>query len=120
MAFTIKLLMESPGANMFYNPEFRHILEMHMNQLRTLYAVRHVLTPAELYQFEGDFSGFLLSKGHTLETHWLFTRVNGMTNPNQFGRELRDPLNRAQPTSYIEPHPEAIAELQQYFITLKR
>lgn len=120
MAFTINTLMEQPGPSMFYDPGFRHILEMHMNQLKTIYGIRHVLTPAELYQFEGDFSGFLLFKGHGLETHWLFTRINGMTNPNQFGRELRDPLKRAYPTSYIEPNPEAIAELQQYWITLRR
>ena len=119
MAFTINTLMEQPGPSMFYDPKFRHILEMHMNQLKTIYATRHVLTPAELYQFEGDFSGFLMSKGHDLETHWLFTRVNGMTNPNQFGRELRDPLNRAMPTFYIEPSPEALAELMQYWITLR-
>lgn len=120
MAFTIMTQKEQPGPSMFYDPDFRHILEMHMNQLKTVYSVKHAITPAELYQFEGDFAGFLLSKAHGLETHWLFTRVNGMTNPNQFGRELRDPLKRSYPTYYIEPRPEAVAELQQYFITLKR
>lgn len=119
MAFTIITQMEQPGPSMFYDPKFRHILEMHLNQLKTMRSTRHPVTAAELYQFEGDFAGFLMSKGHDLEVHWLFTRLNGMTNPNQFGRELRDPLKRNYPTSYLEPHPEAIAELQQYWITLK-
>ena len=119
MAFTIMTLKEDPGPSLFYDPKFRHILEMHMNQLKTIYGIKHELTAAELYQFEGDFSGFLMSKGHQLETHWLFTRVNGMTNPNQFGRELRDPLKRTYPTYWIEPRPNAVAELQQYFITLR-
>lgn len=119
MAFTIIQQMEKPGPSMFYEPEFRHILEMHMNQLKTSYAVRKELRPEHIYQFEGDFSGFLLSEGYGLEMIWLMTRVNGMTNPNQFGRGLRDQYNRTFRPYYIEPHPEALAELQQYYITLR-
>lgn len=120
MPFTIIKQMEKPGPTMFYEPEFRHMLEMHMNQLRSMYAVRKELRPEQIYQFEGDFEGFLLEEGYTLEMFWLMTRVNGMTNPNQFGRELRGDYDRNQLNYYIEPHPEAIAELQQYYITLKR
>jgi hypothetical protein len=120
MAFTIMQQMEKPGPSMFYEPEFRHLLEMHMNQLRTMYSVRKELRPEQIYQYEGDFAGFLFEEGYGLETHWLMTRLNGMTNPNEFGKVLRDPYNRAVPTFYIEPHPEALAELQQYYITLKR
>lgn len=117
MAFTIIAQMEKPGPSMFYDPEFRHILEMHMNQLRTMYAVRKPLPTEKLYQFEGDFSGFLMEEGYGLEMHWLMMRVNGMTNPQQFGKELRDEYNRGPKTYYIEPHPEALSELQQYFMS---
>lgn len=120
MAFTIIAQMEQPGPAMFYEPAFRHILEMHMNQLRTIYAVRKELRPEQLYQYEGDFAGFLLEEGYGLEMVWLMTRINGMTNPNQFGRGLREQYSHIWRPYYIEPHPEAIAELQQYYITLSR
>lgn len=119
MAFTIIEQMEKPGPAMFYEAEFRQLLEMHMNQLRTIYAVTEELDPKDLYRFEGDFSGYLLSKGETLETHWLIMRVNGMTHPNQFGRELRDPYARKRPTYILKPHPSAISELQQYYLNVR-
>lgn len=119
MAFTIIEQMEKPGPSLFYNPKFRHILEMHMKQLRTRYAIRHQILPEELYQFEGDFCGFLLSKGKELEMHWLMTRINGMNNPSEFGKGLRDPYPNNIKYYYLEPNPDALAELQQYWITLQ-
>lgn len=120
MAFTIVAQMEKPGPSMFYDPSFRHMLEMHMNQLRTIYAIQKELKPEHVYQYEGDFSGFLLEEGYGLEMHWLMMRINGMTNPNQFGKELRDPYSRGVKNYYLEPHPEALEELQQFWITLRR
>lgn len=120
MAFTIVTNMVQPGPSMFYEPKFRHILELHIPNLRTIYATRQPITPDELYQFEGDFHGFLLSKGHLLETHWLYTRLNGMKNPMEFGWQLRDPNGAPLPSFYVIPHPEAIAELQQYYLQMKK
>jgi hypothetical protein len=120
MAFTIVQQMEQPGPDMFYEEDFRHLIEIHLPQLKTMYAVRKPLRPEQVYQYEGDFSGFLLDEGYGLEMCWVMTRVNGMTNPNQFGKTLRDPYSTGVPEFYIEPHPEAIAELQQYYITLKQ
>ncbi len=120
MAFTINAQMAKPGPSMFYDPRFRHILEMHMPQLRTMYAVAKPLRPEQVYQFEGDFSGFLLSEGYQQEMHWLMMRVNGFTNPRQFGAGMRRNHNPTFKPYYIEPHPNALAELQQYWITLKK
>lgn len=120
MAFTIVEKTAKPGPTMFYDPGFRHILETHMNQLRTIYAIRKELKPEKIYQFEGDFNGFLLSESYGLEMHWLMMRINGMTNPNQFGKELREPLQKGSKQYYIEPHPDAISELQMFWITLKK
>lgn len=120
MAFTIMAQMEKPGPSMFYEVEFRHLLQMHMNQLQTQRVFRKKLLPEKLYQYEGDFDGFLLDEGYTLEMCWLMQRVNGMTNSSQFGKALRDPYSREPKAYYLEPHPEAIAELQQYYISLRR
>lgn len=120
MAFTIQEQMEKPGPTMFYDPKFRHILEMHMNQLKTIYAIRKELKPEKVYQYEGDFNGFLLDEGYNLEMCWVMMRVNGMTNSSQFGSELRDDYGNGLKPYYIEPHPNAIAELQQFWITLKK
>lgn len=120
MAFTIQTQMLKPGPTMFYDATFRHILEMHMPQLRTIYAVTKEIKAEEYYQFEGDFYGFLLSKGYTAEQFWYMLRINGMTNPIQFAKSLRDPYSTDFKSYYLEPHPDAIAELQQYFITLKK
>lgn len=66
MAFTIMAQMEKPGPSMFYEVEFRHLLQMHMNQLQTQRVFRKKLLPEKLYQYEGDFDGFLLDEGYTL------------------------------------------------------
>lgn len=120
MAFTIVGQMLKPGPTMFYDKTFMHILEMHLPQLRTIYAIEKPITADEYYQFEGDFYGFLLSKGYRAEQFWYMLRVNGMTHPMQFGASLRDPYSDGTIPKFIEPHPNAIAELQEYFITIKR
>lgn len=119
MAFTIVGQMLKPGPNMFYEPKFRHILELHLNQLKVLNAVRKPIPADEYYQYEGDFDGFLLNRGYQAEMFWLMCRVNNMTHPSQFGKSLRDPYSDGKAPVFIEPHPNAIAELQQYYLTLR-
>jgi len=120
MAFTIVSQMLKPGPTMFYDKTFMHIIEMHLPQLRSVYAARKEITADEYYQFEGDFYGFLQYKGYRAEQFWYMLRVNGMTHPSQFGASLRDPYSDGTTPRFIEPHPNSIAELQQYFITLKK
>lgn len=120
MAFTIVGQMMKPGPSMFYDPVFRHIIEMHIPQLRTLYAIRHEIKADEYYQFEGDFYGYLRARGFRAEMFWVMLRLNGLTNPLQFAKSLRDPYSDGSVPHLLEPHPEAIAELQQYYMTLKR
>lgn len=120
MAFTIVEQMLKPGPTMFYDKTFMHILEMHLPQLRTLYAIPKDISSDEYYQFEGDFYGFLYSKGYRAEQWWFMLRVNGMTHPNQFGASLRDPYSDGSVPRFIEPHPDAISTLQEYFMTLKK
>jgi len=120
MAFTIVSQMLKPGPSMFYEPTFMHIIEMHLPQLRTIYAVQKEITGDEYYQFESDFYGFLLYKGYRAEMFWIMLRVNGMTHPQQFGASLRDPYSNGTIPKLLEPHPNAIAEIQQYYMTLRR
>lgn len=120
MPFTIVQQMMKPGPAMFYDPVFRHILEMHIPQLRTVYAVRHEIKADEYYQFEADFYGLLRSRGYRAEMFWVMLRVNGMTNPIHYGKSLRDPYSDGTIPQLIEPHPNSIAELQQYYMTLRR
>jgi hypothetical protein len=105
---------------MFYEPKFRHIIEMHLPQLRTIYAIPKEIGADEYYQYEGDFYGFLRNRGYQVEMFWVLLRINGMTNPLMFGKSLRDPYSDGSIPLFIEPHPSAIAELQQYYMTLKR
>lgn len=120
MPFTIVDQMLKPGPSMFYDPLFRHIIEMHLPQLRTIYAIQKEIKADEYYQFEGDFYGYLLSKGYRAEQFWYMLRINGLTNPLHFAKSLRDPYADGSIPMLLEPHPNAIAELQQYYITLKK
>lgn len=120
MAFSIVGQMLKPGPTMFYDKTFMHIIEMHLPQLRTIYAIQKEITADDYYQFEGDFYGYLLFKGYRAEQFWYLLRVNGMTHPQQFGASLRDPYSDGCIPKLLEPHPNAIAELQQYFMTLKK
>lgn len=77
-------LMLNPGPDLFYDSDFRNVLEDHMTFLRQNYCQTVVLAPDEAYQWRSDFFGLLQAKGIPRQYHWLMMRINNYTSPNQF------------------------------------
>lgn len=104
MAFSINEQLKLPSNHLFYEPGFRHVLEVHLPILRTHPEVsRENITPDEVYQFEGDFYGLLNTRGVPLHEHWLILRMNHMENGSQFGSYLHDPYRKQQPFTLLRP-----------------
>lgn len=119
MAFTILEQTPDGGAQMFYDPAFRLIVETHINILRTINAERREI-PLELYwQYEGNFYGYLTEIGIEQELHWIYLRVNGMENPNQFAADVRNPLDKKYNNILIKPSNNEIGNLQQFYTSRK-
>jgi hypothetical protein len=119
MAFTILTDMAQPGDDVYYDPKFRLIAETHMVILRQEDISRQQIDLDLFYQYEGNFYGYLVEIGVQPELHWLYMRVNGMTNPNQFAKEVRDPYGRAYSPVLIRPNDNIISGLVQYYMSRK-
>ena len=119
MAFTILDQMAQPGPDMFYDPAFRLILETHMNRLRNVNSTRQDIPLELFYQYEGNFHGYLVEIGVPVHLHWLYTRVNGMMNPNEFAAEVRDPLGKEYRPVLIIPSDSMVADIQQFYQSRK-
>lgn len=119
MAFTILKDMAQSGDDVFYDPAFRLVVETHLNVLiNRAGAVSEI--PLDLfYQYEGDFYGYLVEKGVVPQHHFIYMRMNGMTNPNQFAKEMRDPSNPAVAPKLIEPNINMIDTLVKYYMSRK-
>lgn len=120
MAFTIFTEMAQPGPDMFYDPKFRLMVETHINILRTVNSTVEQIPDNHYYQHEGDFNGYLVSRGVPAWLHWVYMRVNHMENSNQFAKDLRDPLNKRIEPRVIIPHDAVLADIQQMYISLKK
>lgn len=119
MAFTIIEQMAKPGDDLYYDPAFRLIVETHLNILKHSRVVQEDIPLDLFYQYEGDFYGYLVERGIPTFMHWIYLRVNGMTNPNEFAKEQRDPLNRAYSPVLLRPHDNTVSGLRSFYLSRK-
>lgn len=119
MSLSISALLKDPGQDIYYNPKFRTMIETHLNILKTSGITLQQVSGDLVYQYEGDFYGYLMYLGIPLHLHWIYLRVNGMEHPNQFGKEVRDKYQRAYSVSVIMPSQNIIDDLQGLFLTTK-
>lgn len=121
MAFTVaSLSRESENTEVYYDPEFRTVLETHMQLFRTHPTTRHTpISPDKIHQYEGDFYGLLGEMGVLMEHRWLYMRVNNMTNPNQFGHSLRDPYARLVGFGMLTPPMDLFSDIRTLFLTTR-
>jgi hypothetical protein len=117
MAFTVTAQRVPSGDDLYYDPRFRLIIETHLNILKQEAVAIAEISADLIYQFEGDFYGLLTQQGIPAELHWIYLRVNGMENPTQFGKAVRDPYRRAYSFSVVKPNPNTISELRSTFLT---
>lgn len=119
MALTVTALLADAGDALYYDPDFRNVLETHMLLLRRLGVAREVIANDLVYQFEGNFYGYLVARGVPAYLHWVYLRVNNMVHPNEFGKAMRDPNNRAVRVEYITPDSNLLANIRSLYLTKK-
>jgi hypothetical protein len=119
MAFTIFNKMAKPGDDIYYDPDFRLVLETHLNLLIGNAAARDDIPLDLFYQYEGDFYGFLTEKNVPPEYHFIHLRMNGMTNPNQFAKEMRDPSNPLVRPVWVRPNQNQIDGIVRLYMSRK-
>ena len=85
MAMPIAQLMVDPGAAIYYDPDFRRVLETHMGLLRTASSTTTAtIEPQDGYKYEYDFYGYLQFQGVSESLHWVILRMNDMIDPKEF------------------------------------
>lgn len=119
MAFTILEQTGNGGSGMFYEPEFRQIVETHLNILKLTNSVTEEIKQELFWQYEGNFYGYLTEIGVQPELHWIYLRVNNMENPNQFAWEVRDPLDKKYNPTLLKPNDNVIGIIQKYYLSRK-
>lgn len=73
------------GADVFYDPKFRHVLEDHLEVLKTDERNDTIqVSPREGEKFKRDLFGFLKVKDVQPQHYWIVMRVNGMRSPIEF------------------------------------
>jgi len=121
MAFSITTLKNNSGDPMFYELGFRTIIETHLNILKyTNFTMKRSIDGSKVYQYEGDFYGLLAELNVPLEHHWIFLRVNGMFNPNEFGRVVYDPYGRRHDFNLLIPSDDYIGNLLILYKSTRR
>ena len=75
---------------MYYDADFRAVLEDHMNFLREHSTTRTLVVAAsDAYRFEGDFYRYLCSLGSIDRAfYWVIMRLNRMHSPTEFGSSV--------------------------------
>lgn len=119
MAFTIIDQMAKPGDDLYYEPAFRLIVETHLNILKRVRVIKEDIPLDLFHQYEGDFYGYLVERSIPPYLHWIYLRVNGMTNPNEFAKEERDPLGRSYAPVLLRPHDNTIDSLRSFYLSRK-
>lgn len=118
MAFSIVDLRKSSGDPIMYESGFRTVIESHLNILRNSPLLQVETIEGHLiHQFEGDFYGLLSHLNVPVDQHWLYMRVNGMENPNQFG--VGKLATNGTPYSLLMPPDEAINSLRTLYMTIR-
>lgn len=121
MAFTILTdnKMAKSGEALFYDPDFRLVIESGLNVLINRAAAIDDIPLDLFYQYEGDFYGYLTHLGELPHMFFILMRMNGMTNPNQFAKEMRNPDNPSVQPKLIRPNDNEVNELVKLYMSRK-
>lgn len=83
MTNPIDQLMIRDDSPIYYDADFRVILESHLEYFRTNpNTLVTDIAPIDADKYRGDMWGLLLSKNVPAYLHWLVMRLAGFTSPN--------------------------------------
>lgn len=70
------------GADIYYDPSFRAMLEDHMTFLRNHSETQTIeISDHDAYKWEGDLSGLLSKYNVDRSLHWVVMRMNNFVSP---------------------------------------
>ena len=86
-------LLLNPGPNIYYDSQFRIVLEDHMTYLRNLNTTRRIeIDIQNAYKYEGDLFGLLFTLNINPHLHFIVMRLNNMRSPTEYTNEIRSLL----------------------------
>lgn len=107
----IDALMLNDGPTIYYDEDFRNVMEDHMTLLRTSATTQVIaVDPGKAYKYEFDLWGFLTEYNVPVELHWIAMRMNQMTSPMDFGPAVE---------TMLIPDPGVISKIQQSHSTTR-
>lgn len=81
-------LMLPDGDAVYYTEDFRHVLEDHMEYLRTHQSTKAAsVNPEYAYVYRNDLFSFLAHINLPVYLHWVTMRMNNWVSPTQFTRD---------------------------------
>lgn len=81
-------LMRDAGPSIYYDPDFRNVLEAHMTYLRNTSNEYIAVEPSAAYKYEFDFFSLLAFYKVPSHLHWVVMRMNNYASPTDNGRDL--------------------------------
>jgi hypothetical protein len=109
MATDISNLMAGTTQLVYYDEDFRAVLEDHMTILQTYTnTVKVAIQPGDAATFVNDFYGLMAYLGEPPQRHWLLMRMMGFTSPDQSDETL---------TYYLKPDTTFVERLRSYYMT---
>lgn len=98
--------MNSEGADLYYDSDFRSVLEDHALLLRDDASTEVIVVdPAVAYKFEYDLCGYLTSIGIPHYLHWITMRINGWRKDTEF----------FNPKTIRVPHRHSVDKIKQMY-----
>lgn len=88
MPMPVDNLMRDAGPSIYYDPDFRNVLEAHMTVLRQTSTEQIVVEAAAAYKYEFDFFSLLFYHGVPAYLHWIVMRMNNFTSPTDNKRDI--------------------------------
>lgn len=83
--FTIQSALRSSGNSIYYEKEFRKVIEDHIQWLLERSKGRVMTVPkTNLVKHKNDLTGFLNEMNISPDQHWAIMRINGMTSTYDF------------------------------------
>lgn len=85
MTLSIHQLQRQNGADVYYDADFRVMIETHLTHLREHEKTQTVVVDEHrVYRQESDFYGLLLELDVQTKYHWIILRVNGYEHPSDY------------------------------------
>lgn len=89
----ILTILNKPTSLVYYEQQFRVLLEDHLTYLKSLTTTRRISIDQQLgYKYEGDLDGLLTQLNIRPEFHFIVMRLNGLTSPQEFNSDRTSTL----------------------------